>query len=127
MGPRSLGGKGGVMGKYTPGPWWVDKNMAETDYLICCGMDDRNRGYVASLATTNDDALSNARLVSAAPDLLEALKAMLPMVENLSTTPVHKKPFWPWGSHRMGSIHVACDSWTLNQARAAIRKAEGES
>ena len=112
--------------KYTSGPWWVDKNMAETDYLICCGMDKRNRGYVANLSTTNDDALCNARLISAAPDLLEALKAMLPMVENLSTTPVHKKSFWPWISRNVGSIHVACDSWTLNQARAAIRKAEGE-
>lgn len=112
--------------KYTQGPWWLDTNMAETDYLICCGMDKRNRGYVANLSTTNDDALCNARLISAAPDLLEALKAMLPMVENLSTTPVHKKPFWPWRSRNLGSIHVACDSWTLNQARAAIRKAEGE-
>ena len=115
-----------MMGKYTTGPWWVDKNMAETDYLICCGMVERNRGYVASLSTTNEDSLCNAKLIAAAPDLLEALKAMLPMVENLSTTPVHKKSFWPWGSRKLGKIHVECDSWTLNQARAAIRRAEGE-
>ena len=95
------------MGKYTQGPWWVDKNMAETDYLICCDISDRNRGYVASLAVTNQDALSNAQLISAAPDLLAALKIIL--------------------EYPYGDASPLEDPLVMERARAAIRKAEGES
>ena len=97
------------MGKYTPGPWRVDKNVTETNYLLCCDISDRNRGYVASLAVTNEDALSNAQLISAAPDLFEALKKAIDALERAD-----------------GSFGVPGLRGIINEADAAIRKAEGE-
>ena len=97
-----------MIGKYTPGPWTIDKNVTETDYLLCCDISDRNRGYVASLAVTNEDALSNAKLIAAAPDLLEALKKAVDALElaDDSGTPGLRK--------------------IIAEADTAIRKAEGE-
>ena len=95
------------MSKYTPGPWWIDKNVIETNWLICCDIGERNRGYVASLAVTNEDALSNAQLISAAPDLYETLKIILEY-PYCDASPLE-------------------DPLVMDRARAAIRKAEGES
>ena len=92
--------------KFTPGPWRVDKNVTETNYLLCCDISDRNRGYVASLAVTNEDALGNAQLISAAPDLFEALKIIL--------------------EYPYGDASPLDDPLVIERARAAIRKAEGE-
>jgi len=97
------------MGKHTPVPWTIDKNVTETNYLICCDISDRNRGYVASLAVTNEDALSNAQLISAAPDLFVTLKKALEALERADD----------YGVPGLGRIIDAADS--------AIRKAEGES
>lgn len=93
------------MGKYTPGPWTIDKNVTETDYLLCCDISDRNRGYVARLAVTNEDALSNAQLIASAPDLLDAAQTALECLEG-------------------GGFGKA---YAEDVLRAAIRKAEGES
>ena len=97
-----------MIGKYTPGPWTIDKNVTETNYLICCHISDRNRGYVAPLAVTNEDALSNAQLISAAPDLLAALKQALEALERADD----------YGVPGLGRVIDAADD--------AIRKAEGE-
>ena len=93
--------------KFTPGPWRVDKNVTETNYLLCCDISDRNRGYVATLAVTNEDALGNAQLISAAPDLLAALKIIL--------------------EYPYGDASPLDDPLVMERARAAIRKAEGEA
>lgn len=100
------------MSKYTPGPWTIDKNVTETNYLICCHISDRNRGYVATLAVTNEDALSNAQLISAAPDLLAALYACTCAMQL-------KLDF----SSRKDEPELVD---ALDKARAAIRKGEGE-
>lgn len=86
------------MSKHTPGPWSRDKN----DSL--CSPDGRqvyvwNSGLGNSYRSDETDA--NARLIAAAPELLEALEAMLP------------------GAEAMG--------WETSKARAAIAKARGES
>lgn len=96
------------MGKHTPGPWRIDKNVTETNYLLCCDISDRNRGYVASLSVTNEDALSNAQLISADPEMLEALKKALEALERADD----------YGVPGLGLVIDAAD--------AAIRKAEGE-
>ena len=112
--------------KYTPGPWTINKNVTETNYLLCCDISDRNRGYVANLAVTNEDALSNAQLISAAPDLLEALKEILPMAELGAAKPGHEGSCGPWASCDCGCMQAAYASESLLKARKAIRKAEGK-
>lgn len=60
------------MSKHTPGPWKV-----ENDHYITAGID-----YVADVgdATTRDKEIAaNARLIAAAPDLLEACKEAIEM------------------------------------------------
>ena len=102
------------MGKYTPGPWFVDENndiwrrdpkelyengggVAGDKPLACCYKGWHGEGLIGY------PAAANAQLISAAPDLLAALKA-------------YPGP-------------LVCDTqlaaWEA-QARAAIRKAEGE-
>jgi len=57
---------------HTPGPWVVVTELRDTDEIIC---DMLNNGYVA---ITQGQKLSNwrddAALISAAPELLEALE-----------------------------------------------------
>lgn len=91
---------------FTPGPWDIDKNVTETNYLICCDISARNRGYVASLSTTNEDALNNAQLIAAAPDLLEALNLIV--------------------SYPYCDASPLEDPLVMKLARAAINKAEGK-
>lgn len=77
--------------KHTPGPWWVD----ETSYEHLEVLTDDHRQYVIATAAdlrdyaTGNDAIdaitvaaldgesrANARLIAAAPDLLEACEAL---------------------------------------------------
>jgi hypothetical protein len=91
--------------RHTPGPWQTDQAEHDAPYQdirihagkgsICCvWIDD------APLHDYNAEQRANARLIAAAPELLEALKAML---EN-------------------GQDYTA----TRDKARAAIAKATGE-
>lgn len=67
------------MSKHTPGPWWL-KVAHNGD----CGILAYDTGVFAeayadirhSGEDNRDEALANARLIAAAPDLLEALKAI---------------------------------------------------
>lgn len=56
--------------QHTPGPWMVD---AYFDVQA-------NGEDVARIASNYDHAAADAALIAAAPDLLEALKAVLPFV-----------------------------------------------
>ena len=67
-----------------------------------------------------------AQLISAAPDLFEALKAILPMAENGAATPGHEGFCGPEQSCDCECMHAAYDSERLYQARTAIAKAEVE-
>ena len=89
--------------KHTPGPW-VDGQLEDND---CCEVMDE-RGYY--IATCHDgvrgerNADANARLIAAAPDLLEALQELA----NCGAE--------AWGEDRP-CVHIA---------RAAIAKATGQ-
>ena len=108
MGPRSLGGKGGVMGKYTPGPWTVDESHMD-------GAINAGKRHVAlanfynchdeEVRVTRDQQQANAQLISAAPDIYEALKIIL------------EYPYC--------DASPLDDPLVMERARAAIRKAEG--
>ena len=70
------------MSKHTPGPWEIDN---ERDEAICVwkrGGEGAISGVIATVRTTTwchneqqDEQRGNARLIAAAPELLEALKA----------------------------------------------------
>ena len=83
---------------HTPGPWTASEHGAYADYngnsTIILGDDLR---IAVVLGSDNEETNANARLIAAAPDLLEALEALLE-----------------------GDFNVA------EKARAAIAKAKGE-
>ncbi len=110
---------------HTPGPWMVDDQQVVTlavchprrTYGYGCGNDfvcDLNDGEYHQYRNDKEQA-ANARLIAAAPDLLAALKAILPAAgDGYGHNPHAKKP---------GDC-AGCDA--VVAARAAIAKAEGE-
>lgn len=88
---------------HTPGPWVVER--ADDAYCIA------NVGNLVIIPgggkVKHDNAEADARLISAAPDLLEALEMIV--AEADSYTARTGKPVYNW----------------LDQARAAIAKARG--
>lgn len=91
------------MTKHTPGPWAFDDDRVITSPHTHNDLDDD----VCEVYGGNDDIAevrrANARLIAAAPELLEALKELMVAADRVSAEPV---------------------TW-LGKARAAIAKAEG--
>lgn len=104
------------MSAHTPGPWIVDETS-----------DARSAGYIREEKQTEDgrrisvarasssgrrhsEFLANARLISAAPDLLAELKALVELIKERSYVPGYED----LGAHVTGS-------------ERAIAKAEGKS
>lgn len=85
--------------KYTPGPWKME--LHEGEYLIS----GRTDGHEHFTAIARQEA--NARLIAAAPELLESLLDLLIMVG---------APDAPWDIEAI-----------VSRANAAIAKAEGSS
>lgn len=93
------------MSKHTPGPWRPKNGTVLANSYEGTHCSDADiAGYGAPLVCESIRTDANARLIAAAPDLLEALKAMLDY----------------YGSH---TARVECQ----DMARAAIAKAEGAS
>lgn len=111
--------------KHTPGSWYIstkvwDRNNGaalhgETPVVRMNGPCD---AVIVSLGAAKTELEANARLIAAAPDLLEALKAMLESdgsnhESDESLRERHAAGYWPT------FIPI------LLRARAAIAKAEG--
>ena len=68
---------------HTPGPWYIGSGTYEgrNIYSAEAVTDDEGFTYNPVVATAEDDGVvcwdANARLIAAAPDLLEALQVML--------------------------------------------------
>ncbi len=83
------------MSAHTPGPWFYEKPFfVTTNHHAICRMKN----------TLRDDTEANARLISAAPDLLEALMDLTTLYE----------------------ISSGRDPVFVSKARAAIAKARGD-
>src|SRR5262245_54985273 len=101
--------------KHTKGPWKVQKRIAayrffaEHNHLI--PIKQNEAGYVAYVSANNfsPDSNANARLIAAAPEMLEALKTAVYIIGDTVTDDL---------------IAIGLDSW-LFEARAAIAKADG--
>jgi hypothetical protein len=89
------------MSEHTPGPWTPVECDGNADDIAIAADDG---GYVCYSVATEADAL----LIAAAPDLLAALKELIDQLEGIGI------PDW----------HGA-EGLSLDQARAAINKAEG--
>ncbi len=81
--------------KHTPGPWYFD-----TDERSICRGEENGRVRVCQIDDISREDNANARLIAAAPDLLEALRDMV-------------------------SDHECLSEATLKFARTAIAKATG--
>lgn len=101
---------------YTPGPWWVEEGHAEVfgPHIMAAGIQGPD-ALAAVDDITSQDAEADARLIAAAPELLEALET--------TARRLH--------SARHGNIHSPDDFSFDNcgecaAARAAIDKARGK-
>ena len=89
-----------MISKHTPGPW----DMDEGDYGI---YQIETSDQIAEVFSHHPDEelKANARLIAAAPELLEALRELL--------------------EYDGGAFCVCDDPYAMDRARAAIAKAEG--
>lgn len=104
------------MPKHTPGPWVMSRLGPDEIHIM--GM---NAGTVCEIRDANGDPLDehaepDARLIAAAPDLLEALSDLVAMIKGCSGTSQR----WPQSMWNDEDLEV------LAEARAAIEKATGE-
>ena len=114
---REMTGKP-VIASHTPGPWRIAGDGDHEEIELCC-VESATHDAIAIVAdahTDHGDPLPNARLIAAAPDLLDAAKQMQGLMDNL----------WkavPWGK----TAGLRAD--LLNEAplalQQAIAKAEG--
>jgi len=99
------------MSKFTPGPWGIAQNAME-HWMVTAADSEHHRGYIASLATTNTQSEANARLIAAAPQMLEALEELVELKERRHSLPVE--------------IYQESREKAWNKCRAAIAAAKGE-
>ena len=107
------------MSKHTPGPWEISEwsGMCGKGNVSIIGADDRKIGKLNSLRHTALEDDANAKLVAAAPELLEACEWMLEVLDA-----IHEDY---WGVID-DSVFAGIED-SSNVAREAIAKAkEGE-
>ena len=105
------------MSKHTPGPWWLGRDPSHFGSLTSITGGSDSTGGIRSVAEVGgldiDEAEANARLISAAPDMLEALHDVLRYCVTPSGLPDKNKGRTPEQDAAMA------------KAKAAIAKAEG--
>jgi len=89
--------------KHTPGPWTVIENSSGK-HLVCA--DHPQAAHFDIALTSGPDSVANARLIAAAPELLEACQRYIAEREE---------------------IGLSCDSAAVRGIRAAIAKATGSA
>ena len=112
---------------HTPGPWYVGSGTYEgrNIYSVASVTDGEGFTYQPIVATAEDDGIdcwdANARLIAAAPELLEALKWYESKAKQMGRAAIHQDS--KLILELMKEIAVEYGA----QARAAIAKATGES
>lgn len=110
----------------TPGPWWA----SGSDFAVLAG-DADDKPYTRTVAETNvgdmteAEALANARLIAAAPDLL---RACMDLVAGIDVDCLRQQ-FGAFYEEACAAIAKAHGSQGYGRAasEAAIAKAEGKS
>lgn len=116
--------------KHTPAPWndehvtiiYYAPHKADTQECIIIGnnMDATNNDWIALVPHSTDEDKANARLIAAAPELLEALTRLTGAAADLDAL-----------THNLtlpGEVNAALSDLyqSFQNARAAIAKAEGK-
>jgi hypothetical protein len=96
------------MYKHTQGPWKVFETPNDPDFT-------HEIAGIASVYAASGKSEGNARLISAAPELLSELQRYLPVIEYLESKP----ELW-------GEVAYPLGIATANGYRHAIAKATGE-
>jgi|LakMenE18May11ns_1017448.scaffolds.fasta_scaffold8968160_2 hypothetical protein len=116
------------MSAHTPGPWKDRRSTSDPETILIFASGARIVGRISAdkgselvpegLRINADETTENARLIAAAPDLLEALKLALAAldceVDNAPISPVVARSAQAWMRGKFGDA-----------ARAAIAKTEG--
>lgn len=122
---------------HTAGPWRVEPDMRTNrvgDMWAEDGFEEYCAGYnivaedgteIVGVEGITDEADTNAKLMAAAPDLLEALKAILRHGELANID--KGGPHWSGGKKPPTMDAWAFPRHMLNAVEAAIAKAEGRS
>ena len=108
------------MNKHTPGPWSVDDNHGKR-YIEPIYS---NEPIAEICKKKGDEYTANARLIAAAPDLLEALEALADSAPSACCVDFHHKP---GDYHDADESCLALDRYEAAclSARAAIARARG--
>jgi hypothetical protein len=94
--------------KFTPGPWtWDFDRDDEQNAIVWLESDDNMRVCFLAHCAKVSETHANAALIAAAPDLYEALAAIVDHETN-------KRDFFTWGKK-------------VDAATAALKKARGET
>jgi hypothetical protein len=102
---------------HTPGPWHIDGDVAKSRKLAIYNGTRRTSRTLVAYTMPHAEAEGNAHLIVAAPEMLEALKKLSKLCEELGDAGyVHKDSLKP--------IEWPPDGF-LALAKAAILKAEG--
>ncbi len=117
------------MSEHTRGPWTLgDENNESAE--VCMGdvavsLDRRSRdpGRCGLLVIGREEMLANARLIAAAPDLLEALERLAQSVEGAVQEDYDN--YCPHCDHYIVAGTVHAKDCPLVAAQAAIAKARG--
>jgi hypothetical protein len=102
--------------KHTPGPWFRACNSPAGIQVVTCNQSDEPNALIATVnhcvinpkQDVSDEVGANARLIAAAPDLLVALEQCVSIIV------------------RHANATLGDGVVTLQVARAAIAKAQGE-
>jgi hypothetical protein len=103
------------MSERTRGNWSIRDELPGYGIVIHAVDEKFNCKTVATVTDAYDDQKANARLIAAAPDILEALEQML-------RTP---EPFYRPNAGNYAQKQAEYEA-VLERARAAIAKAKGE-
>lgn len=112
------------MSKYTPGPWNIFVGPADLGIYACDQTEDTE--HVPQIATVHDKGFSeatataNANVLAAAPEMLEALKDLMELINSgylIRNIDDDGKPDW--------ALRQVKPVMMLNKAAAAIAKADG--
>ena len=106
----------GETGRHTPGPWQVDPRpvRGEAASISAPGSKPNTRLMIAGCHDVDGfsgSTAANARLIAAAPGMLEALAFIIELAD---------------AQRRAGDRHLTVRQDQLDNARAAIRAARGE-
>lgn len=78
------------MSKHTPGPWFIGDANKPSEYTHGIQAGDFIVADLCDDAHTAGTRRANARLIAAAPELLEALKGLLNVISETRGIPAHE-------------------------------------